>query len=87
MLCYRCKKPGHDVWDCTSTVKVCDGSGGIGHGRDVCPSVQQEAGLVVEMPLSEEKPAVEVHAFMANAVSGECESFMPVEMGEQARQC
>lgn len=53
------------------------------HGRDVFPSVQQKAVLAVEIPLPEEELAGEADAFMVDAMSGECKSFMSVVVGEQ----
>ena len=65
--CFRCRQRGHRKKDCTTResdfVPRCTRCTGFGHEEGSCPS--DTAVMAMELPVSEEDPALEIQAFAA----------------------
>ena len=83
--CFRCRQRGHRKQDCTTResgfVSTCTRCTGFGHEESSCPS--DTAGKVVELPVSEEDPALKVQAFAATE-AGKCSATIDDRVGGEA---
>ena len=80
--CFRCRKRGHRKQDCTiresDFVPRCTRCTGFGHEESSCPS--DTAVMAMELPVSEEDPAVEIQAFAATE-AGKCSAMNDDRVG------
>ena len=83
--CFRCRQRGHRKQDCTTTesdfVPRYTRCTGFGHEESSCPS--NTAVMVMELPASEEDPALEVQAFAATE-AGKCSATIDDRVGGEA---
>ena len=80
--CFRCRQRGHRKQDCSTResdfVPRCTSCTGFGHDESSCPS--DTAVMVMELPVSEEDPALEVEAFAATE-AGKCSATIDDRVG------
>ena len=83
--CFRCRQRGHRKQDCTTResnfVPRCTKCTGFGHEESSCPS--DTAVMAMELPVSEEDPALEIQAFAATE-AGKCSATIDDRVGGEA---
>ena len=83
--CFRCRQRGHRKQDCTTResdfVPRCTRCTGFGHEESSCPS--DTAVMAMELPVSEEDPALEIQAFGATE-EGKCSATIDDRVGGEA---
>ena len=83
--CFRCRQRGLRKQDCTTKesdfVPRCTGCTGFGHEESSCPS--DTAVMVMELPVSEEDPALDIQAFAATE-AGKCSATIDDRVGNEA---
>ena len=83
--CFRCRQRGHRKQDCTTMesdfVPRCTRCTGFGHEESSCPSDTRV--MAMELPVSEEDPALEVQAFAATE-AGKCSATLDDRVGGEA---
>ena len=83
--CFRCRQRGHRKQDCTTResdfVPRCTRCTGFGHEESSCPS--DTAVMAIELPVSEEDPALEIQAFAATE-AGKCSATIDDIVGGEA---
>ena len=83
--CFRCRQRGHRKQDCTTResdfVPRCTRCTGFGHEESSCPS--DTAVMAMELPVSEEDPALEIEASAATE-AGKCSATIDDRVGGEA---
>ena len=83
--CFHCRQRGHRKRDYTTResdfVPRCTRCTGFGHEESSCPS--DTAVMVMELPVSEEDPAMEIQAFAA-IEAGKCSATIDDRVGGEA---
>ena len=83
--CFRCRQRGHRRQDCTTResdfVPRCTRCTDLGHEESSCPS--DTAVMAMELPVSEEDPALEIQAFAATE-AGKCSTTIDDRVGGEA---
>ena len=83
--CFRCRQRGHRKQDCTTResdfVPRCTRCTSFGHEESSCPS--NTAVMAMELPVSEEDPALEIQAFAATE-AGKCSATIDDRVGGEA---
>ena len=83
--CFRCRQRSHSKQDCTTResdfVPRCTRCTDFGHEESSCPS--DTAVMAMELPVSEEDPALEIQAFAATEAS-KCSATTDDRVGGEA---